>query len=85
MPGSLTSWPVVGSGSNGHPVKTLQFLLRARGHTVAVASMGSIARTYTAPGLGNIHVTSLLEYSFGCIQAFAIVWTFTSSRLGRPT
>src|SRR5437667_60702 len=29
-------WPVVKSGSNGHPIKTLQYLLRARGQSVAV-------------------------------------------------
>ena len=34
MSGSLSPWPVVATGQNGHPVKTLQFLLRARGHTV---------------------------------------------------
>jgi lysozyme family protein len=36
MPSSITPWPVVKSGSNGHPIKTLQYLLRARGHTVGV-------------------------------------------------
>ena len=36
MPGSISPWPVVKSGANGHPVKTLQYLLRARGHTVVV-------------------------------------------------
>ena len=36
MSGSLSPWPVVATGQNGHPVKTLQFLLRARGHTVTV-------------------------------------------------
>ena len=36
MSGSLSPWPVVATGHNGHPVKTLQFLLRARGHTVTV-------------------------------------------------
>jgi peptidoglycan hydrolase-like protein with peptidoglycan-binding domain len=36
MPGSLSPWPVVGIGYNGHPVKTLQYLLRARGHLVTV-------------------------------------------------
>ena len=36
MSGSISPWPVVKSGSNGHPIKTLQYLLRARGHTVAV-------------------------------------------------
>ena len=36
MPGSLSPWPVTAAGSNGHPVWTLQDLLRARGHAVAV-------------------------------------------------
>jgi peptidoglycan hydrolase-like protein with peptidoglycan-binding domain len=36
MSGSLSPWPVVATCHNGHPVKTLQFLLRARGHTVTV-------------------------------------------------
>jgi peptidoglycan hydrolase-like protein with peptidoglycan-binding domain len=36
MSGSLSPWPVVQTGSNGHPVKTLQYLLRARGAGVAV-------------------------------------------------
>ena len=36
MSGSLSPWPVVATGHNGHPVRTLQFLLRARGHTVTV-------------------------------------------------
>ena len=36
MAGSISPWPVVKSGSGEHPTKTLQRLLRARGHTVAV-------------------------------------------------
>lgn len=36
MAGSLSPWPLVRLGDNAHPVKTLQWLLRARGHTVAV-------------------------------------------------
>ena len=36
MSGSISPWPVVKSGSNGHPVKTLQHLLRARGQNVVV-------------------------------------------------
>ena len=36
MSGSISPWPVVKSGSNGHPIKTLQYLLRARGHSVVV-------------------------------------------------
>ena len=36
MPGSLSPWPLVRAGDQGHPVRTLQDLLRARGHGVAV-------------------------------------------------
>src|SRR3954469_3215192 len=36
MSGSISPWPVVKNGFNGHPIKTLQYLLRARGHNVAV-------------------------------------------------
>ena len=36
MSGSISPWPVVKNGSNGHPIKTLQYLLRARGDSVAV-------------------------------------------------
>jgi peptidoglycan hydrolase-like protein with peptidoglycan-binding domain len=36
MSGNISPWPVVKNGANGHPVKTLQYLLRARGHSVVV-------------------------------------------------
>lgn len=36
MPGSLSPWPLVREGDQEHPVPTLQDLLRARGHSVAV-------------------------------------------------
>jgi peptidoglycan hydrolase-like protein with peptidoglycan-binding domain len=36
MSGSISPWPVVKNGSNGHPIKTLQYLLRARGQSVAI-------------------------------------------------
>src|SRR3954447_2014470 len=32
----IAAWPVVRQGANGHPVRTLQDLLRAAGKTVAV-------------------------------------------------
>lgn len=34
--GTLSPWPLVREGTEGHPVKTLQYLLQARGHSVAV-------------------------------------------------
>ena len=36
MPASISPWPVVKAGDRDHPIKTLQYLLRARGHSVAV-------------------------------------------------
>jgi peptidoglycan hydrolase-like protein with peptidoglycan-binding domain len=36
MAGSVNPWPLVRRGDQQHPVQTLQYLLRARGHTVAV-------------------------------------------------
>ena len=36
MPGSLSPWPLVRTGSRDHPVRTLQDLLRERGHAVSV-------------------------------------------------
>ena len=39
MSGTLTPWPVVQNGSQGHPIRTLQFLLRAHGHNLNVDGM----------------------------------------------
>lgn len=39
MSGTLSPWPVVQNGNQGHPIRTLQFLLRAHGHTLAVDGM----------------------------------------------
>jgi peptidoglycan hydrolase-like protein with peptidoglycan-binding domain len=36
MSGSISPWPVVKSGASGHPIKTLQHLLQARGHSIVV-------------------------------------------------
>jgi peptidoglycan hydrolase-like protein with peptidoglycan-binding domain len=36
MAGSVSPWPVIRQGANGHPVRTLQDLLRARNHVVTV-------------------------------------------------
>ena len=36
MAGSVSPWPLVKQGDQQHPVRTLQYLLRARGHPVAV-------------------------------------------------
>lgn len=36
MAGQISPWPLVRRGDEQHPVRTLQYLLRARGHTVVV-------------------------------------------------
>ena len=36
MAGQLSPWPVVRKGDQDHPIRTLQDLLRARGHSVTV-------------------------------------------------
>ena len=36
MAGQISPWPLVRRGDEQHPVQTLQYLLRARGHSVAV-------------------------------------------------
>ena len=39
MAGTLSPWPVAQNGSQGHPIRTLQFLLRAHGHNLTVDGM----------------------------------------------
>jgi len=39
MAGTLSPWPQTSKGAKEHPVPTLQYLLRARGHTVVVDGM----------------------------------------------
>jgi peptidoglycan hydrolase-like protein with peptidoglycan-binding domain len=39
MSGTLSPWPVVQNGNQGHPIRALQFLLRAHGHNLAVDGM----------------------------------------------
>ena len=39
MSGTLSPWPVAQNGSQGHPIRTLQLLLRARGHNLTVDGM----------------------------------------------
>ena len=39
MSGTLSPWPVVQNGNQGHPIRTLQFLLRARGQNLTVDGM----------------------------------------------
>ncbi|HEY8557334.1 MAG TPA: peptidoglycan-binding domain-containing protein, partial [Actinomycetes bacterium] len=34
--GTISPWPLVRQGDKEHPVQSLQYLLRARGHSVVV-------------------------------------------------
>jgi peptidoglycan hydrolase-like protein with peptidoglycan-binding domain len=36
MTGTISPWPAVQKGSQGHPIRTLQLLLRARAHNITV-------------------------------------------------
>ena len=36
MTATIEPWPLVRKGDQAHPVKTLQYLLRARGHNLTV-------------------------------------------------
>ena len=57
MSGTLSPWPIVQNGSQGHPIRTLQLLLRARGHNLTVDGIfGSVTEAavkafQTAKGL----------------------------------
>jgi peptidoglycan hydrolase-like protein with peptidoglycan-binding domain len=57
MPGTISPWPVIQNGYQGHPVKTVQFLLRERGHHVAVdgvfgpATEAAVKTLQTSKGL----------------------------------
>jgi peptidoglycan hydrolase-like protein with peptidoglycan-binding domain len=39
MSSTLSPWPIVQNGNQGHPIQALQFLLRAHGHNLAVDGM----------------------------------------------
>ena len=57
MPDPIQPWPLVRRGANGHPVRTLQHLLRAHGHQVAVDGIfgplteGAVKALQAASGL----------------------------------
>lgn len=57
MSSPIQPWPVTRRGANGHPVRTLQQLLRAHGHGVAVdgafgpATEASVRAVQTSRGL----------------------------------
>jgi lysozyme family protein len=74
MSNTLSPWPVVQNGSQGHPIRTLQFLLRARGHNLAVDGIfgsvteASVKAFQTAKGLTPDGVVSPQTWSALIIQ-----------------
>ena len=41
-PDEIQPWPVIRQGAEQHPVQTLQYLLRARGHPVEVDNLSGV-------------------------------------------
>jgi peptidoglycan hydrolase-like protein with peptidoglycan-binding domain len=74
MSNTLSPWPVAQNGSQGHPIRTLQFLLRARGHNLAVDGIfgsvteASVKAFQTAKGLTPDGVVSPQTWSALIIQ-----------------
>ena len=91
MSGSISPWPVVKSGSNGHPIKTLQYLLRARGQSVAVdgvfgpnaAACGEAFQTshgLTADGIVG-PVTCCAALSISALRAATVASAMANARV----
>jgi peptidoglycan hydrolase-like protein with peptidoglycan-binding domain len=74
MSGSISPWPVVKSGSNGHPIKTLQYLLRAHGHTVGVDGVfgpkteAAVKEFQTSHGLAADGIVSPMTWAALVVQ-----------------
>lgn len=54
MSNTLGPWPVVQNGSQGHPIRTLKFLLRARGHNLAVDGIPAFLKDCKLDGSKNL-------------------------------
>ena len=69
MVGTLSPWPVVRQGAKEHPIFTLQYLLRAHGHTVDVdgvfgAQTGAAVRAFQyAKGLDDDGIVGPLTWA----------------------
>ena len=46
---TISPWPLVRQGDQEHPVQTLQYLLRARGHTLTVGILAFSGPPPTLP------------------------------------
>jgi peptidoglycan hydrolase-like protein with peptidoglycan-binding domain len=67
------SWPTIRYGATGHPVRTLQHLLRARGYTVAVdgrygtGTRAAVIRFQRARGLAADGITGPRTWTAVCV------------------
>jgi peptidoglycan hydrolase-like protein with peptidoglycan-binding domain len=74
MSGTISPWPVVQNGNNGHPIQTLQYLLRARGHHIAVddvfgsATEAAVKAFQTSKGLAAVGIVSPQTWTALIIQ-----------------
>ena len=74
MSGIISPWPVVQNGTQGHPVKTLQYLLRARGHHLAVDGVfgrvteAAVKAFQTSKGLAPVGIVSPQTWTALVIQ-----------------
>jgi peptidoglycan hydrolase-like protein with peptidoglycan-binding domain len=74
MSGTLSPWPVVQNGNQGHPIRTLQFLLRARGHNLTVdgkfgpATEAAVKAFQTSKGVTADGIVSASTWSTLIIQ-----------------
>ena len=74
MTGTISPWPVVQKGSQGHPIRTLQLLLRAREHHIAVdglfgpATEAAVKAFQTSKGLAADGIVSPQTWTTLVIQ-----------------
>jgi peptidoglycan hydrolase-like protein with peptidoglycan-binding domain len=74
MSGTLSPWPVVQNGSQGHPIRTLQSLLRAHGHNLTVDGMfgpateAAVKAFQTSKGMAADGIMSAQTWSALIIQ-----------------
>jgi len=74
MSGTLSPWPVVQNGNQGHPIRTLQFLLRAHGHNLTVdgifgpATEAAVKAFQTSKGMTADGIMSAQTWSTLIIQ-----------------
>jgi peptidoglycan hydrolase-like protein with peptidoglycan-binding domain len=74
MSGTISPWPVVQNGTQGHPVKSLQYLLRARGHHLAIDGVfgpvteAAVKAFQTSKGLAPVGIVSPQTWTALVIQ-----------------